>query len=224
MQAVILIGIQGAGKTTFYKRRFFDTHVRINRDMLRTASRERILLAACLAAKQPFVVDNTNPTAAVRAEYIAPAKQAGFRLAAYFFLPRLRDSIRRNAGRAGKQKIPVAGLVGTWKRLEAPRTEEGFDEIFTVMVEANQEFKVLPWEHGIMAGITPGIYINRSGRYEVRPDGTIWLVAGADLGEGEDRKRVPELPPDAAMTAEALGPPHSGGTTPPGKGPDPAHG
>ena len=54
------MGIQGAGKSTFFKERFFDTHVRINLDMLKTRHREAILLDACIRAKQRFVVDNTN--------------------------------------------------------------------------------------------------------------------------------------------------------------------
>jgi hypothetical protein len=73
MQAVIFCGIQGTGKSTFYLRRFFDTHVRINLDMLRTRHREWQLVRASVEAKQPFVVDNTNPTAAERARYILPA-------------------------------------------------------------------------------------------------------------------------------------------------------
>lgn len=60
MEAVIFVGIQGAGKSSFYKERFFRTHVRINLDMLRTKRRQEILLAACIEAKQPFVADNTN--------------------------------------------------------------------------------------------------------------------------------------------------------------------
>lgn len=63
MEAVILIGVQGSGKTTFYLRRFFETHVRFSLDMLRTRRRERILLMACVEAKQPFVIDNTNAAA-----------------------------------------------------------------------------------------------------------------------------------------------------------------
>src|SRR3712207_7912749 len=54
--------LQGSGKSTFYARRFADTHVRLNLDMLRTRHREDILLHACLAAQQPFVAANTNPT------------------------------------------------------------------------------------------------------------------------------------------------------------------
>ena len=51
MEAVILIGIQASGKSSFYKERFFDTHVRINLDMLKTKHRQRVLLDACLAGK-----------------------------------------------------------------------------------------------------------------------------------------------------------------------------
>ena len=53
MEAVLFCGIQGTGKSTFYVRRFFRTHVRVNLDMLRTRHRELILFNACLAAKQP---------------------------------------------------------------------------------------------------------------------------------------------------------------------------
>ena len=50
MEAVLLIGIQASGKTTFYLERFSRTHLRLNLDMLRTRRRERLLLAACLEA------------------------------------------------------------------------------------------------------------------------------------------------------------------------------
>ena len=83
MEAVILIGIQASGKSSFYKERFFDTHVRINLDMLKTKHRQRVLLDACLAGKQPFVVDNTNVTEDVRSPLIGWAKAAGFRVVGY---------------------------------------------------------------------------------------------------------------------------------------------
>ncbi len=78
MQAILFIGIQATGKSTFFQQRFFATHVRINLDMLKTRNRERILLKACLEAKQPFVLDNTNLTREARAETIVQAKAAGF--------------------------------------------------------------------------------------------------------------------------------------------------
>jgi predicted kinase len=148
MQAVIFVGVQGAGKTTFYRERFFQTHIRISLDMLRTRTRESILLQACLAAQQPFVVDNTNVSAAGRAPYIAAAKGAGFRVTGYYFRTELREAIRRNAQREGKQAIPVKGLAGTFKRLEPPMPEEGFHELYVVTPGGGNAFEVSPWPPG----------------------------------------------------------------------------
>ena len=123
MEAVILVGVQGAGKSTFYRERFFDTHVRINLDMLRTRKREQQLLAACLDAGQSFVVDNTNPQVSDRAKYIGPAREKGFRVIAYFFDVPLRDAMHRNNQRKLRQKIPAVAVAGTHKKLERPRKE-----------------------------------------------------------------------------------------------------
>src|SRR5580765_5793767 len=132
MEGVIFVGVQGSGKSTFYRERFFDTHVRINLDMLRTRRREQLLLAACLAAKQPFVIDNTNPLPADRARYIGLARDAGFRVVAYFFDTTLRDAIQRNNQRAGKQRIPVPAIASAFRKLKVPRPEEGFDDVYSV--------------------------------------------------------------------------------------------
>src|SRR5262245_52287755 len=105
MEAVIFIGIQSTGKSTFFQQRFFATHVRINLDMLKTRNRERILLAACFEAKQPFVVDNTNVTREARAEYISQAKASRFRVIGYYFKSALQSAIERNDRRSGKARI-----------------------------------------------------------------------------------------------------------------------
>ena len=142
MEAVIFVGVQGSGKSTFYRERFFDTHVRINLDMLRTRHREQLLLAACLAGKQPFVVDNTNPLPGDRARYIGSAREAGFRVVAYFFETPLRDAIRRNNDREGKQKVPVPAIAGTLRKLQAPIIEEGFDKVYKVTISPQGAFVV----------------------------------------------------------------------------------
>ena len=142
MEAAIFIGVQGSGKTTFYRQRFFDTHVRISLDMLRTRHREEVLFAACLQAQQPFVIDNTNPLPADRSRYVGRARAAGFRVTAYFFLASLKDAIRRNNQRTGKQKIPVPALAATLRKLQAPAPEEGFDAIYTVTTTPEYAFVV----------------------------------------------------------------------------------
>lgn len=136
MEAVIFVGVQGSGKSTFYRERFFDTHVRINLDMLRTRHREQLLLAACLAGKQPFVIDNTNPLPTDRARYIGPAREAGFRVVAYFFETSLADAIRRNKERTGKQRIPIPAIAGTLRKLQPPTAEEGFEAVYKVTISS----------------------------------------------------------------------------------------
>ena len=80
MQAIIFIGIQGTGKSTFYREYFLDTHIRINLDMLKTRYREKIIFQACLESKQKLVVDNTNPTVEDRKKYIISAIEHHFQV------------------------------------------------------------------------------------------------------------------------------------------------
>ena len=145
MEAVIFIGIQGAGKSTFYKGRFFNTHVRLSLDMLRTKHRQRLLLEACLEARQPFVVDNTNVTGDVRAGFIAPARAAGFRVVGYYFPTDVRAALERNSRREGVARVPDKGVFGTYKRLQAPGRDEGFDALYCVSVGDAGEFHVVEW-------------------------------------------------------------------------------
>jgi predicted kinase len=142
MEALIFVGVQGSGKTTFYRERFFDTHVRISLDMLRTRHREQFLLAACLAAKQSFVIDNTNPLPRDRARYIGPARDAGFRVVAYFFETSLADAIRRNKQRIGKQRIPIPAIASTIRKLQPPSVEGGFDAVYQVTISLEGTFLV----------------------------------------------------------------------------------
>jgi predicted kinase len=145
VEAVIFIGVQAAGKTTFYRRRFFRTHVRINLDMLRSRRREALLVRACLEAGQPFVIDNTNPTAADRARYVPPARAARFRVVGYHFQPTLREALARNAGRPAAERVPEAAVRGTFRRLQAPSPEEGFDALYRVGIDEAGEFVVREW-------------------------------------------------------------------------------
>lgn len=145
MEAILLCGIQATGKSTFCKQRLFNSHVRINLDMLRTRHREAILLRACIAAGQPFVVDNTSPTRADRQPYITAARAAGFRVVGYYFESRIGDALARNDARAAAEQVPGRGIHGTHARLELPRRDEGFDELHYVRITTTG-FEILPWQ------------------------------------------------------------------------------
>ena len=145
MEAIIFVGIQGAGKSSFYKERFFHTHVRINLDMLKTKHRQRVLLDACIEARQPFVIDNTNVTAETRALFIAPARAAGFRVLGYYFRSDVKAALMRNSLREGVARVPDKALLGTYKQLKVPSLEEGFDLLYYVRAGERGAFTVEEW-------------------------------------------------------------------------------
>src|SRR4051812_17909279 len=135
MEAVILCGIQASGKTTLYRDRFLETHVRISRDLLRTPHREERFLALCLQTSQPFVVDKTNPTPEDRRPYVQRARAAGFRVAAWMVDVVPREALARNDRRPEHRRVPVAGVLGTRARFVPPRPEEGFDEVWVARAD-----------------------------------------------------------------------------------------
>ena len=138
MEAVIFCGIQGSGKTTFYKERFFRTHLRISLDLLHTRNKEARFLQTCFTTYQRFVVDNTNPSIAERRRYIETARAARFRVVCYFFETEVHEAIVRNSQRTGKELIPIAGIKGTFKKLQAPTYSEGFDLIYIVKIQTDR--------------------------------------------------------------------------------------
>jgi predicted kinase len=148
MELVILIGMQASGKSTFCKERFFDTHVRINLDMLRTRVREGKLFEACLVARLKVVIDNTNPTPEARRRYIEPAKARGYRVVGYFLRSELEECCTRNQQRGADREVPSVALVRTHDNLVWPSRSEGFDELWTVRIDPGGGFIVEDWPSG----------------------------------------------------------------------------
>jgi hypothetical protein len=133
MEAVILCGVQGGGKTTLYRDRFAATHEHVSLDVLGSRAREAKLIAACLDEGRPFVVDNTNPTAADRARYIDPAREAGFKVIGYLV---------EHDGRS--EHVGPAAVGMTARRFVRPAPEEGFDELFHATSRPGGGWRVEP--------------------------------------------------------------------------------
>lgn len=128
MQAVLFIGLPGSGKSSFYRERFFATHVRISMDLLKTRHREQRLIDMCLDTGQPLVIDNTNPSREERWRYISAASSKRFTVIGYYFQSKVEDCLRRNAARSDHSQVPDVAILAAAKRLELPSLEEGFDE------------------------------------------------------------------------------------------------
>ena len=144
MQAIILIGLQASGKSTFYKEYFFNSHMRISMDLFNTRNKETKFFDQCLELQQRLVVDNTNPTKDERQRYIEKLKARKYEIIGYYFQSQIKDSLARNALRKGKAKVAEKGILATYKKLELPQKEEGFDQLFYVEI-ADGEFIINPW-------------------------------------------------------------------------------
>ena len=146
-EVAILVGLQGSGKTSFYRQHLAATHDHVSKDLMpnvrRRDTRQMALVEASLAAGRSVAVDNTNPTRADRAPLVAAARAHGARVVAYVMLTPVRDSLARNRTREGRARVPDVALFVTAKRMQIPTVDEGFDAVYHVAAEAG-EFKVQP--------------------------------------------------------------------------------
>ena len=145
-ELAILIGLPGAGKTTFFREHLARTHVHVSKDRMGSArdkGRRQVEEAArALRAGRSVAVDNTNPASADRAPLIALGRQAGARVVAYVLLTPAREAAARNRARTAPERVPDVAVFVTAKRLQPPTPAEGFDAVFGVRAEGGR-FEVL---------------------------------------------------------------------------------
>jgi len=136
MEAVILVGMPGSGKSTYFKKNYSDTHIRINLDMmwvkphgcnLSVREREDILLKACIDSQMPFVVDNTNMSIKEREKYISLLEGTGYKKICILMGTSLDKCLERNESR--ERVVPKDVIFKMNNRFEIPTKEEGFDRI-----------------------------------------------------------------------------------------------
>jgi predicted kinase len=146
MEMVILIGLQASGKSTFRRARFGDSHVVVSKDDFRSnarpARRQEYLLRAALRAGNPVVVDNTNVRLADRALLIQLARDFGVPSIGYYLCSTVEDSLRWNAQRDGKFRVPDIGVFATAKVFTPPTWSEGFAELYRMTHDAAGSFVV----------------------------------------------------------------------------------
>lgn len=133
VELILFVGLQAAGKSTYYRTHFAATHVHVSKDLMKNARdremRQQQMIGEALAAGKSVVVDNTNPTPAVRAPLIAIGRRFGARVVAVFFESVVKDAVVRNRLREGKERVPDVALYVTARKLVAPTLDEGFDEV-----------------------------------------------------------------------------------------------
>jgi predicted kinase len=144
-EVAILVGLPGAGKSTFYRERLAATHRHVSKDLLRNASnkqaRQDALVREALAAGQSVAVDNTNVSPADRATIIELARERGARVVGHYIEATTREAIARNERREEKKgRVPKVAIFTSAKRLVPPSLAEGFDALHTWRVSDTGAF------------------------------------------------------------------------------------
>ena len=135
-ELIIFVGVQAAGKSTYYREHFAATHVHVSKDLIPSSKNreqvQRAQIVEALTAGRSVVVDNTNVTLYDRAPLIAIGRESRARVIAYYFEAPVRTAVARNQQREGKARVPNVAIFATQKRLAPPSVDEGFDEVIVV--------------------------------------------------------------------------------------------
>ena len=135
-ELVILIGLPGSGKTSFYRDRFAASHVHVSKDLMRTRrdrqAHQLVLIDQALASGRSVVVDNVNATIADRAVLIQAGRRHGVSIVGYALDTAAAECVQRNSGRTGKDRVPNVAVFAAAKRLQPATRDEGFDRLYRV--------------------------------------------------------------------------------------------
>jgi predicted kinase len=135
-ELVVMVGLQGCGKSTWVRAHLARTHVVVSKDhwpnARRREARQRRVVAELLTEGARVVVDNTHPAREDRAPLIAAARAAGVPVRAVWLDTPVATCRERNDKREGRARVPEVGLRATAKRFVPPSTDEGFDRVDVV--------------------------------------------------------------------------------------------
>ena len=144
---MVAIGSGASGKSTFYARCLSGRYELVSKDRFPRRARNKQqrqmrLVQEALGAGRPVAVDNTNPSPQEWGPLVEVGHAHGATVTAYWFPPDLTGSLRRNAAREGRERVPDVGVFATLKRLHRPSPAEGFDAVREVRFDGRGGFDV----------------------------------------------------------------------------------
>ncbi|MFO0661948.1 MAG: ATP-binding protein [Polyangiaceae bacterium] len=150
LELVLMMGLQASGKTTVARARYAQTHEHISQDFLRKgrqiAQRQKALIESALREQRSVVVDNTHASAESRASVMTLGRAAGAKIIGIYMASSMERCRARNSKRHGDACVPEVALRSTLKRLERPRRDEGFDELWYGTLLDDGGFELRDWD------------------------------------------------------------------------------
>jgi predicted kinase len=150
LEVAVLVGLQASGKSAFYEQRLLGRrYALVSKDLFprgarRKQDRQMRLVEAALGSGRSVAIDNTNPSPEEWRPLVAAGHAHGATVTAYWFPPDLEGSLRRNAVRQGRDRVPDIGIHATAKRLRRPSRADGFDAVLEVRFDGRGGFLVRP--------------------------------------------------------------------------------
>ncbi|MET9511872.1 ATP-binding protein [Streptomyces flavidovirens] len=146
LDVAVLVGLQASGKSTFYEQHLSGRYTLVSKDLFPRGARNKQqrqmrLLQEALTAGRPVAIDNTNPSPQEWGPLIALGHAHGATATAYWFPPDVTGSLRRNAARQGRDRVPDVGVFATLKRLRKPSLADGFDTVLEVRFDGHGGFE-----------------------------------------------------------------------------------
>ncbi|MGY1722677.1 3-oxoacyl-ACP reductase FabG [Blastococcus sp. SYSU DS0533] len=202
-ELVVLVGLQGSGKSTWVAEHLAGTHHVVSKDhwpnARRREARQQRLVAELLAAGRSVVVDNTHPAREDRAALIALARDAGVPVRAVWLDTPPEVCLARNDARTGRARVPLVGIHATRARFVPPSPDEGFDRV-DVVRQGPAGPGVLPGGHGpvdlVTAAATGGRNVSGAAR---RAPGPSAPVTAGIRDEGNDMTEAGTTAPRVAI-------------------------
>ena len=134
-ELVVVVGRPASGKSTIREKFFVPNgYVAVNRDTMGTQSKCLKVAKEALASGKSVIVDNTNPSKAVRKPYIDLAKQFGVaaRCLHLTVAPDVCNHLnyyRQIQTQGARRRVPDVGVRVYEKDFQAPTVGEGFTEV-----------------------------------------------------------------------------------------------
>ncbi|WP_189856783.1 ATP-binding protein [Streptomyces poonensis] len=147
VDVAVLVGLQASGKSTFYGQCLSGRYGLVSKDLFPRGARNKQrrqmrLVEEHLAAGRSVAVDNTNPSPREWAPLVDLAHAYGATATAYWFPPDVSGSLRRNAAREGRDRVPDVGVLATLEQLREPSPADGFDVVRKVCFDGRGGFEV----------------------------------------------------------------------------------